>query len=165
MDQRAHPDVGVAQDDVEVRETSCRPPADPNPGPAPESGDPRVLKVMVVDDNRDSADTMALLLDAIGFTVEKAHDGLSALELAGELRPDVVLLDIGLPGLDGFQVARRLRDTYGDEPLLLALTGYGDEQSRRRSSDVGFDHHLLKPVDLAILERLIAEHVRARRSA
>ncbi|MFN3653269.1 MAG: ATP-binding protein [Armatimonadota bacterium] len=105
------------------------------------------LRVLVVDDNRDAAVTMGDLLELWDHEVSLAFDGLTALERARELAPDVVLLDIGLPGMDGYEVARRLRSEGYSEMLLIALTGYGQEEDRRRALEVGFDQHMTKPVD------------------
>ncbi|HEX3129232.1 MAG TPA: PAS domain S-box protein [Thermoanaerobaculia bacterium] len=122
--------------------------------PAAEHGPARVL---LVEDNLDAADALAELLRMWGHEVEVVHDGASAVGRAGEERPDVVLLDIGLPGMDGYQVAGALRalpELHG--ALLVALTGYGQETDRRRTAAAGFDHHLVKPVDLEELKRLVA---------
>jgi PAS domain S-box-containing protein len=106
------------------------------------------LRVMVVDDNWDAADSLAMLLRLTGHEVQTAHDGASALSAAGAFHPAVIFLDIGLPGMDGYQVAERMRR----QPelagvVLVALTGYGQEEDRRRSQAVGFDYHLVKPAD------------------
>ena len=115
-------------------------------------------RLLVVDDNVDAAESMALLLALDGHQVRVAHDGHQALALAGELAPQAVLLDIGLPGMDGYEVARRLRESAATRAaLLVALTGYGQEEDRRRSLDAGFDHHLVKPVDLDTLRRLLGD--------
>jgi PAS domain S-box-containing protein len=114
------------------------------------------LRVLVVDDNRDSAETMALLLRLWGHEAQPAESGPAALSLAENFRPHAVLLDIGLPGMDGYAVAQRLRALPGlDRPLLVAMTGYGQEHDRRRSREAGFDHHLVKPVEPDILRRLL----------
>jgi len=113
--------------------------------------------VLVVEDNADAAFTLAELVRLWGYEVEVVHDGPAAVEVAPRYRPRVVLLDIGLPGMDGYEVARRLRaapETRG--ALLVAATGYGQESDRARSREAGFDHHLVKPVDLDRLRRLIA---------
>ena len=111
---------------------------------------------MVVDDNLDSADTMAELIRIWGPEVRTANDGPSAIECAREFRPQVVLLDVGLPGMDGYELARRLRAEGLAGTLLVSVTGYGQEEDRRRSTEAGFAHHLIKPVDPAALERVIA---------
>jgi CheY-like chemotaxis protein len=113
-------------------------------------------RILVVDDNRDAAQGLAMLLEIKGHEVATAHDGPEALTRAQEFQPTVVLLDIGLPAMDGYQVARELRrQEGGDEILLVAVTGYGHDSDRQRSRDAGFDHHLLKPVRLEALENLL----------
>ena len=119
-------------------------------------GHRRSRRVLVVDDNIDGARVLARLLRAGGHETLVAHDGPAALEEARAHPPDVVLLDIGLPGMDGYQVARRLRELDGmDRALLVALTGYGRDEDRRRSMEAGFDHHLVKPVDPGSLKELL----------
>jgi signal transduction histidine kinase len=114
-------------------------------------------RILVVDDNRDGAVILAKLLRYAGHEVEAAHSGLAALEVARAFAPDVVLLDIGLPDIDGLEVARRLRCDLGlTESLLVAVTGYGHDEDRRRSEDAGFHAHLVKPVDLGALNALLA---------
>lgn len=114
------------------------------------------LRILIVDDNEDSAESLAVLMELAGHEVRTAFEGLSALEEARTFRPDAVLLDIGMPKLDGYEVARRLRQEPGmDGVLLLAMTGYGQEEDRRRSREAGFDHHLVKPVDLNQLRGLL----------
>ena len=116
-------------------------------------------RVLVVDDNVDAAHSLALLLRSTGHEVQTSHDGVAALESAAAWRPDVVLLDIGLPRMDGYEVARRLRkDLHLQEALLIALTGYGQEEDRKLSQEAGFDAHLTKPIEIADLERLLARH-------
>ena len=120
---------------------------------APQSlGSP--LRILVVDDNRDSADSLGLLLEIPGNSVRIAYDGLHAVEMAAEFQPDVVLLDIGLPKLDGYQVAQRIRQQPGGKDVtLIALTGWGQEEARVRAKEAGFDSHLVKPVDPGLLLR------------
>jgi two-component system CheB/CheR fusion protein len=114
-------------------------------------------RVLVVDDNADAAESLALLLRFQGHEVEVAFDGPSALDTAGSFHPDVVLLDIGLPGLDGYQVASQLRQRHGtSKALLVALTGYGQEDDQRLAREAGFDHHLTKPVDPQVIYELLA---------
>jgi CheY-like chemotaxis protein/two-component sensor histidine kinase len=114
-------------------------------------------RILVVDDNRDSAETLAQLLRSHGNTTLTAFDGLEALEVAPEFRPNVVLLDIGLPKLNGYDTARRIREQpWGQEVALVALTGWGKEEDRRRSSQAGFDNHMVKPVDFEKLTELLA---------
>jgi PAS domain S-box-containing protein len=115
------------------------------------------LRILVVDDNRDTADTEALLLRAHGHQVEVAHDGPAALELAHQFRPHVFLLDLGLPGLNGYEVAVRLRkEGFANEPLI-AISGYGQPDDRERCRQAGFDHHLVKPVENSALLALLRE--------
>ena len=124
----------------------------------PEAG----RKVLVVDDNRDAAETLGKILEIAGHEVLIAHDGEEALAKAGKHRPEVVLLDIGLPKMDGYEVARRLRLDLGNEGLLLiAVTGYGNLEDRERGKLSGFDYHLVKPIDLQQLQRLLASRRRA----
>jgi CheY-like chemotaxis protein len=112
-----------------------------------------------VDDNVDSADSLAMLLSLTGHNVRTAHDGPSAIQEARAHRPDVILLDIGLPRMDGFEVARRLRqDPDMRAVLLIAMTGYGQEEDRRKTQEAGFDLHLVKPVDADELTRIFARH-------
>src|SRR5262245_33150430 len=121
-----------------------------SPSPAP-------FRVLVVDDHRDAADSLVLLLAVRGYDARAAYDGPAALELAGTFRPQAALLDIGLPGLDGCEVARRLRRLPGlEDTLLVATTGSGQPEDRRRCHEAGFDAFLLKPFDLPDLEGLLA---------
>ncbi len=115
------------------------------------------LRILVVDDSEDTAETMGTLLEMSGHTVQVAHSGPAALEAAATFQPDVVLLDIGLPGLDGYQVAERLREDPSMRGVtLIAASGYGQEEDRRRSMEAGIDRHLVKPVDLRELQDLLA---------
>ncbi len=118
----------------------------------------RRRRVLVVDDNADAANSLARLLTRLyGQDVRVSNDGASALEAAEEFRPEVVLLDIGMPEMDGYEVARRLRSRPGfEQTLLVALTGWGQQSDRRRSAEAGFDRHLVKPVDPELLEDLLA---------
>lgn len=116
------------------------------------------LRILVVDDNRDSAESLAYLLRRSGHTVLTAHDGHNALKHAFSARPDVLLIDIGLPGLNGFEVCRQARSGGLDQALIIAVTGYADEDSRVRSDEVGFDTHLAKPVRIPVLQNLLAKH-------
>jgi PAS domain S-box-containing protein len=124
----------------------------------PDAGDDRRLRILVVDDNRDSAESTYLLLSNWGHDVETAHDGAGALAAVERSHPDIVLLDIGLPGIDGYEVARRIRATAaGANTALVAMTGYGQADDRRRSSEAGFTMHLVKPVEPGALKRVVAE--------
>ena len=123
-------------------------------------------RILVVDDLVASADTLMTLLEMEGFEVRVANEGKSALEIAREFRPEVVLLDIGLPGMNGFEVAHRLRDQpESRDALLIALTGYGEAESRNRSAAAGFDFHMVKPADVSLLLSMIANPKDARRAA
>jgi CheY-like chemotaxis protein/nitrogen-specific signal transduction histidine kinase len=136
--------------------------ADEWQAPQPDRAAPEVCRVLVVDDNRDSADSMTLLLSLKGHTVRTAYDGTQAIEEARAFHPDVVLLDIGLPGLDGYEVARRLRGVADiGNPRLVAATGWGHTEDKRRASEAGFDFHLTKPVNMDELERFLAGLKRA----
>ncbi|HYE35113.1 PAS domain S-box protein [Methylocaldum sp.] len=118
---------------------------------------PAGVRVLVVDDNVDSAESMALLLSLDGHDVRTAFDGPGALTVAAEFQPEAVLLDIGLPGMDGYEVARQMRGLPGlQKALMIAVTGYGQADDRARSKAAGFDHHLVKPVDPEILSALLA---------
>jgi PAS domain S-box-containing protein len=114
------------------------------------------LRILVADDNRDSAESLALLLRVTGYEVETAHDGLEAVKAAARRRPDVVLLDIGMPKLDGYAACRCMRaQTWGKDMAIFALTGWGQDEDRRRSTAAGFDGHLVKPVEPAALLGLL----------
>ena len=114
-------------------------------------------RVLVVDDNRDAAISLGLLLKLLGSEVQVVNDGPAALEILQSYRPTVVLLDLGMPGMDGYEVARRIREQpEGQTLMLIALTGWGQEEDRRRTSQAGFDHHLLKPADMAALKSLFS---------
>jgi CheY-like chemotaxis protein len=114
------------------------------------------LKVLVVDDNIDAAQSIAMVLQTMGHTTRLAHDGEAALVCAREFVPDVVLLDIGLPIADGYQIAKWMReDPLLSNVMLIALTGYGQDADKHRSEQAGFNYHLVKPVDLAKIEDLL----------
>jgi CheY-like chemotaxis protein len=120
-------------------------------------------KILVVDDNRDAASSLAMLLRVMGNETRAAHDGLQALELAEAFRPDLIIMDIGMPKLNGYDTCRRIRDTpWGKGILLVAVTGWNQEEDRRRSKDAGFDHHIVKPIDSAALRRLITDGLECR---
>jgi CheY-like chemotaxis protein/nitrogen-specific signal transduction histidine kinase len=115
-------------------------------------------RVLIVDDNRDAAQSLALMLDLEGHEVRTAADGLEALEVAETFRPKVVLLDIGMPGIDGYETARRLRARpWAKTALLCAQTGWGQEDDKRKARSAGFDRHLVKPIDPEELNRILAE--------
>jgi CheY-like chemotaxis protein len=117
---------------------------------------PAECRVLVVDDNEDSAEMLADVLATMGFVTRRAGDGATALDIAIEFQPAVALLDIGLPDIDGYEVARRMRDHPALSALkLVAVTGYGDSRHRAESSNAGFDAHLVKPVDLTVLVKLL----------
>jgi PAS domain S-box-containing protein len=114
-------------------------------------------RVLVADDNVDALTSLAMLLEIVGHEVRVAHDGLEAVELAREYRPDAVLLDIGMPRLNGYDACRRIRETaWGRDALVIALTGWGQERDKREARDAGFDYHLVKPVEPAILQQLLS---------
>jgi signal transduction histidine kinase/DNA-binding response OmpR family regulator len=123
-------------------------------------------RILVVDDLAASAETLMTLLELEGFEVKTAHEGMAALAIAEDFRPDVVLLDIGLPGMNGFEVANRLRSQpHSRDALLIALTGYGEAESRSRSEQAGFDFHMVKPADVGLLLSMLADPKNARRIA
>ena len=129
-------------------------------------GGERALRVLVVDDNRDSADLQATLLHHNGYQVEAAYNGADALKAALRFRPDVILLDIGLPEIDGYEVAYRIRQHDVLKGIvLIAMTGYGQPEDRQRSQAVGFDHHLVKPAEFSQLQALLASVAEARARA
>ncbi|HEU4834013.1 MAG TPA: PAS domain S-box protein [Pyrinomonadaceae bacterium] len=133
-----------------------RPAVAPSSGPV-ESESQLQRRVLIVDDNRDSADSLAMLMEITGNKAYMAHDGVEALAAIEQHRPEVVLLDIGLPGLDGHEVCRRVREQpWGKNIVFIALTGWGQEDDRRRSDEAGFNGHLVKPVDYDKLLELLA---------
>jgi PAS domain S-box-containing protein len=119
--------------------------------------DVRPTRILVVDDNRDAADSLATMLRMTGHQTETAYDGQEAIQAAATFRPQVVLLDIGLPSMNGYEAARHIREQpWGKGMALIALTGWGQEEDKRRALEAGFDYHLTKPVEAAALERLVA---------
>jgi CheY-like chemotaxis protein len=117
-------------------------------------------RILIVDDNEDAVDVLKYALVEVGYVVEVAHDGPSAIERADAFHPDVALVDIGLPVMDGYELAQHLRRSPPDGQgvrLLVAVTGYGQEADKRRAKAAGFDRHLVKPVDLANLVRVVKE--------
>jgi two-component system, chemotaxis family, CheB/CheR fusion protein len=131
------------------------------PQPAADAAPPAAkCRILVVDDNRDGAASMAMLLKVMGNDTCTAHDGLSAIETAEAFRPDLIVLDIGLPRLNGFEVCRRIREReWAKEILIVAATGWGQDEDRRRSQAAGFDRHFVKPVDAAELHRLLLQRL------
>jgi CheY-like chemotaxis protein len=128
-----------------------------------------VLHILVVEDNDDCAMISAAVLRHFGHTVQIARDGSEALEACRIETPDVVLLDLGMPGMNGYELAERLREEFGEEtPLLIAVTGYGDGSDRQHTAAVGIDVHLVKPVDFKELNSLLStlhKAASARRTA
>jgi len=138
---------------VALAETAS--PADDASGSRPETGE-RHRRILVVDDNEDEVTTLAAMLRLMGNDIRTASDGLEALDVASDFRPEIVLLDIGMPRLNGYDTARRIRQQpWADRLCLIAVTGWGQESDRRQAREAGFDHHLVKPADPAELERLI----------
>lgn len=114
-------------------------------------------KILVVDDNHDSALSLAMMLSIMGHDTRTAHDGESAVSTAETFLPDVILLDIGLPKLNGYEVAQRIRETsWGASMYLIAVTGWGQDEDRQRSSEVGLNLHMVKPVEPSALEKVLA---------
>ena len=126
---------------------------------------PGQARVLVVDDNEDAADSLATLLDVLGYDVRVAYDGPDAIVAADEFQPAAALLDIGLPKLSGYDIARHMRSTRGDAVLLVAITGWGQEDDRRKARDAGFDHHFTKPADFDLLMALLEQELRHRRTS
>jgi CheY-like chemotaxis protein len=124
----------------------------------------QLSRILVVDDNADTVRGMCRLLKLLGHSVHAVYDGPSALEAAREYHPQFVLLDIGLPGMDGYEVARKLRQEGNCQASIIAISGYGQEEDRRRSRDAGIDYHLVKPIDHNQLFELLA-HPGARSSS
>jgi len=121
------------------------------------------VRVLVADDNRDAADSLQRVLALYGHEVRVAYDGRSAMQIGREFRPRVAVLDIAMPGTDGYAVAREIRKQQGREVTIVALTGWGQEADRRRALEAGFDHHLVKPVDPDTLNQLLAQSAGERR--
>jgi CheY-like chemotaxis protein len=144
-----------------VRLPRIAPPVE-SPGAAPGEAAPAPApalrhRVLVVDDNRDNAESLALLLQLAGHELHEAYDGAEAIALAERHRPDAIVLDIGLPGMNGYEACRRIRELRPEyDPLIIALTGWGQEDDRRRSAEAGFDAHLVKPVDHLELSRTVS---------
>jgi signal transduction histidine kinase/CheY-like chemotaxis protein len=115
-------------------------------------------RILVVDDNADAAETLNMLLTELGATVTVANSGPEALRALDSFEPDALLLDIGMPGMDGYEVSRRIRSSNHADVLLIALTGWGQGEDRQRSKNAGFDHHLVKPPDIDLLRNILADH-------
>jgi CheY-like chemotaxis protein len=114
-------------------------------------------RVLVADDNRDGAESLAMLLENLGFKVDVAFTGVEALALAAQHRPHAAILDIGMPGKSGYEVAQQIRrEAWGSQVILIAVTGWGQEENRRAAHSAGFDHHFTKPVDLEALGAIIS---------
>ncbi|HUP31080.1 MAG TPA: response regulator [Usitatibacter sp.] len=121
-------------------------------------------RILVVDDNEDAANSLATLLEVMGYTVRIAYDGPEGIEAADEFEPAVALLDIGLPKLSGYDIARHVRGKRGGKVLLVAITGWGQEDDRNRAREAGFDHHFTKPADFDKLLSLIDQELATRRA-
>ena len=114
------------------------------------------MRILIAEDNRDSADSLKALLEALGYDAHIAYDGESAVRSAAELRPAVIVMDIGLPGINGYEASRQIRALKPALPaLIVALTGWGQQSDRLRSAEAGIDHHLVKPLDLAALKQIL----------
>jgi CheY-like chemotaxis protein len=145
--------AGTPKDNGSVAKTNGEKPAE-------------LRRVLVVDDNVDSAEALAMILKIKGNEVQIAYDGLEAVELANVFRPNAIILDIGLPRLNGYEAAREIRrQEWGSETVLIALTGWGQQEDRQRSKDAGFDSHMVKPVDYERLIKQLDELAPARSSA
>jgi CheY-like chemotaxis protein len=118
-------------------------------------------RVLIVDDNADALASLSMVVRALGSETFDARDGLEAVESAGNLRPDVILMDIGMPRLNGYDAARRIRqEPWGNEVLMVATTGWGKEEDRRRSKEAGFDLHLVKPIDISAVQEVLSSPAR-----
>jgi len=118
-------------------------------------------RVLIVDDNADALASLGMVVRSLGSETFDAHDGLEAVESASTLRPDVILMDIGMPRLNGYDAARRIREQpWASDVLIVATTGWGKEEDRRRSKEAGFDYHLVKPIDISAVEELLASPMR-----
>ena len=116
-------------------------------------------RVVIIDDNSDAATTLSMLIEELGGSTRTANDAFSGLLAVQEFRPDIVFLDVGMPGMNGYEVCRRIRRTASQRPMLIvAVTGWGQEQDKQRALDAGFDYHLTKPVDPAALTDLLISH-------
>ncbi|HET7341498.1 MAG TPA: response regulator [Methylomirabilota bacterium] len=114
-------------------------------------------RILVIEDDADSAEVLQLGLEALGQHVAVAKDGAAGIALATETKPDVVLVDLGLPGLDGYEVVRQIRSALGESVRVIALTGYGRAEDRRRTAEAGFDGHLMKPIGTEAILALLPD--------
>lgn len=130
-----------------------------------DSGASGALRILVADDSEDAAESLAMLLEFEGHTATVAHDGEEALAMAANEPPDVAILDIGMPGTSGYEVARRIRaQPWGRAMLLVAATGWGQEEDRRRALEAGFDRHLTKPMDATELAQSLPRWLEEKRA-
>jgi CheY-like chemotaxis protein len=144
----------------EASECAAGPPLGSGPAclPATEELQPSVRKpvrLLVVDDNPEVADSLAMLMESFDAEVRVAYDGASGIEAAADFRPDITFIDIRMPGMDGYETARRMRARLGDAPILIALTGLGQDREREQTLEAGFNSHLTKPVSADTLETLV----------
>lgn len=130
-------------------------------GAGPSAAAAHGLRVLVVDDNRDAADSMAAMIGILGNEARAAYSGFDVQDLVASFRPELVFLDIGMPGMNGYEVCRELRKTRGGEIRIVALTGYGQESDHAQSREAGFDEHLVKPISLDALQRALGAVSRA----
>ena len=155
---RAHPEPSANGGELAAPLPATAPEsqAPTDPAPAPERSKPPGQRMLIVDDNRDAADSLGMLMKVMGNDTRVAYDGREALTTASQFHPEVVLLDIGLPTMSGYEVARELRRRPGGAAMLLiATTGWGQPSDKEQSREAGFDHHLVKPVDPATLLKLL----------
>jgi len=132
-------------------------PAANTPATPEDTGETTLRRILVVDDNPDITLSLGMILQLHGNQVETAHDGVEALATAARFHPQVILLDLGMPKLDGYATCRRLREQpEGNNVVIIALTGWGQDEDRRRTREAGFDAHLVKPVEVGTLLRLLA---------
>jgi CheY-like chemotaxis protein len=127
----------------------------PTDKPAPGNGGSR--RILIVDDNVDAAETLSMMLEILGQQTHKAHDGNAAIQAAADYRPEIIFMDIGLPGISGHEAASRIRKDLGmTDVYMVALSGYGTEEDRRKSLYAGFDTHLVKPLDPSLLPGILS---------
>jgi CheY-like chemotaxis protein len=125
--------------------------------PARLAGGSRPLRILLVEDNPDAAESVTMLLELGGHEVRAANEAREALRIVDDFTPDIAFVDVGLPGIDGYELATRLRAHHSCyQGVLVALTGYGRDEDKRRASEAGFDHHLTKPVDFDAVDRVLA---------